>query len=216
MPRAAEAHAASLSFRQLVYSVESTTLGTWAKRRLKRREDDLHFPSRFALFWCLRPRNCCVSTRCPARRCCARLTDRSALWFRSAASWARVAARAAGGLARPRVAGGWRAYLQPRHPRHLPGLPPSLSTGQALSFPLHLSCPLSGLLGHPLPSLRAVVPAHVPRLQKVSPSRVCEKERDEEVDRGSPLAAAVLLAPFLSSWSACCSSPALQGTPFGS
>ena len=151
-----------------------------------------------------------VSTRCPARRCCARLTDRSALWFRSAASWARVAARAAGGLARPRVAGGWRAYLQPRHPRHLPGLPPSLSTGQALSFPLHLSFPLSGLLGHPLPSLRAVVPAHVPRLQKVSPSRVCEKERDEEVDRGSPLAAAVLLAPFLSSWSACCSSPALH------
>lgn len=147
-------------------------------------------PVRFAAFSSLPPLLLPppVSTRCPARRCCARLTGRSALWFRSAASWARVAARAAAGLPRPRLAGGWRAYLQPRHPRHLPGLPPSLSTGQALSFPLHLSSPLSGLLGHPLPSLRdvvpahmpslrAVVPAHFPSLREVSPSRVCEKKK---------------------------------------
>ena len=45
-----------------------------------------------------------------------------------------------GGLPRPRPAGGWRAdQLQPRHPRHLPALSPSLSTGQALTFPFPAS-----------------------------------------------------------------------------
>jgi hypothetical protein len=53
--------------------------------------------------------------------------------------------------------------------------------------------------------------AHIPTQRKAA---VClrgkKKMREEEVDRGSQLAAAVLLAPFLSSWSACCSPPSLR------
>ena len=106
--------------------------------------------------------------------------------FSSAESWARVAARAAGGLPRPRPAGGWRAdQLQPRHPRHLPALSPSLSTGQALTFPfarLSLSPDPSvarpvfvlGVLGRPHPSFREVVPAHLPKFPCCRPGAPSE------------------------------------------
>jgi hypothetical protein len=58
--------------------------------------------------------------------------------------------------------GGWRAdQLQPRHPRHLPALSPSLSTGQALTFPFP-----SSLFSHTTEIVNHLLNFNRPELQR--------------------------------------------------